>query len=257
MAVWTPFPHTGEYTFDAASVRKQWKRLHAGDQEPLPKDKKVLAAWVLFHNGHFQEAAEAGLKAGPAGTTVANKATCIYANYLEPNEKVKFGLFHEVAERAAKQAETEPDNANAYYWQAYALGRYTQCISVAKALAQGLGRKIKNAMETTIRLQPQHANAYIGLGAFHAEVIDKVGALIGNITYGVKKDTCLKLFQQGLELTPHSPVALLEYANAMVMLDGEDRIDDATRLYEQVASLQAQDARERLDIDMAQAELAS
>lgn len=257
MAVWTTFTHTDDYRFDTAGIKKHWERLHAGDQEPWPKDAKVLAAWVLFHSGRFQEAAEAGLKAGPAGTTVANKATCIYANYLEPHEKTKLNLFMQVAERAANQTSVEPDNANAYYWQGYALGRYSQGISVAKALAQGIGRKVKSALETSIRLQPRHADAHIGLGAFHAEVIDKVGALIGNMTYGAKKETSLKLFQQGLDLTPQSTVALIEYANALVMLEGDKRMEEATRLYEQVASAQAMDAMERLDINLAQAELAN
>ena len=51
------------YTYDAATLKKKWARLHAGDAEPLPKDDKVLAAWALFHAGEFQKATEAGLKA--------------------------------------------------------------------------------------------------------------------------------------------------------------------------------------------------
>ena len=70
MPKWTSFPHTGDYTFDAASAKKQWARLHTGDAEPLPKDAEVLKAWVLFHNGDFQKAAEAGLKAGGHGISV-------------------------------------------------------------------------------------------------------------------------------------------------------------------------------------------
>ena len=74
MAKWTAFPHAGDYTFDAASVKKSWARLHQGDCEPLPKDANVLQAWVLFHNGEFQKAYDAGLKTGGDGLTVANKA---------------------------------------------------------------------------------------------------------------------------------------------------------------------------------------
>ena len=103
MAKWTPFPHAGDYAFDAASVKKQWAKLHQGDCEPLPKDAAVLQAWVLFHNGDFQKAAEAGIKAGGDGITVANKATGIYANYLEAKEKSKLDLFMEVADRAEAQ----------------------------------------------------------------------------------------------------------------------------------------------------------
>ena len=255
MPKWTTFPHTGDYTFDAASAKKQWARLHTGDAEPLPKDAEVLKAWVLFHNGDFQKAAEAGLKAGGHGITVANKATAMYATYLEPKEKTKLDLFMEVAARAEAQAAETPDNAPAWYWHAYALGRYSQGISVAKALAQGLGGKVKESLEKTIQLAPRHADAHIALGAFHAEVIDKVGSLIGSMTYGVKKDTGLKLFQEALRLNPGSAIAMVEYANAMVMLDGDKKIKEATKLYEQAAAATPVDAMERLDVEMAKAEL--
>jgi tetratricopeptide (TPR) repeat protein len=256
MAPWTAFAHASDFPFDADSVMAQWALLHAGDQEPLPQDPKVLAAWVLFHQGAFQNAVEAGLQAGPAGITVANKATCIYANYLEPKERTRLDLFLQVAERAAAQAIAEPGNANAFYWQAYALGRYSQGISVAKALAQGLGGTVKSTLETAIRLQPNHADAHIALGAFHAEVIDKVGALIGSMTYGVKKDASLGLFQRALTLTPQSAIARIELANALVMLEGEDRVSEATGLYELAAASKPIDAMERLDVELAQTELA-
>ena len=55
-----------------------------------------------------------------------------------------------------------PDNCQALYWQAYALGRYSQGISVARALAQGLGGKVKGALERVIELQPHHADAHVG-----------------------------------------------------------------------------------------------
>ncbi|MGH8820868.1 MAG: tetratricopeptide repeat protein [Rhodoferax sp.] len=259
MAKWTAFPHAGDYEFDVAGVRKHWARLHAGDCEPLPADAKVLAAWVLFHNGEFQKAAEAGLKAAEAGhgagSTVANKATCIYANYLEKKEKARLDLFMEAAARAEAQATADPKNANAWYWQAYALGRYSQGISVAKALAQGLGGKVKAALEQTIKLQPKHADAHIALASFHAEVIDKVGTLIGGMTYGAKKDTGLKLFQQALKLNPGSAIAMIEYANGLVMLEGDKKMKEATQLYEQAAASKPLDAMERLDVELAKAEL--
>jgi tetratricopeptide (TPR) repeat protein len=255
MAKWTPFPHAGDYAFDAAAVKKQWARLHAGDAEPLPKEPEVLQAWALFHAGDFQKAAEAGLKAGGEGMTVANKATCIYANYLEKKEKAKLDLFMEVAQRAEAQAARDPKNPNAWYWQAYALGRYSQGISVAKALAQGLGGKVKEALERAIKLQPRHADAHIALGAFHAEVIDKVGTLIGGMTYGAKKDTGLKLFQEALKLNPGSAIGMIEYANGLVMLEGDRKMKEATRLYEQAAASTPADAMEHLDVGLALAEL--
>ena len=256
MAKWTAFPYdSADYSYDAAALKKHWARLHAGDAEPYPKDDKVLAAWALFHAGDFQKACEAGLKAGGAGITVANKAQSIYANYLEKSEKTKLAMFLEVAERAEAQQGSEPKNPNAHYWQAYALGRYSQGISVAKALAQGLGSRVRDALERVIALQPRHADAHIALGTFHAEVIDKVGALIGGMTYGARKEVGLRMFQEALRINLESALAMVEYAHALLMLEGDQRLQDATRLFRQAAAFAPLDAAERLDVEMARAEL--
>ena len=253
MAKWTAYPYD-LFDLDAAAVKKQWARLHAGDAEPLPKDAKVLEAWVLFHRGEFQKAFDAGLKAGGAGITVANKAQCIYANYLEKSEKTKLAMFQEAAARAEALQREEPKNANAYYYQAYALGRYSQGISVAKALTQGLGSKVKSALETSIKLSPKHADAHISLGTFHAEVIDKVGSLLGR-TQGADKATGLKMYQQALKLHPQSAIGMVEYANGLVMLEGEKKMKEAEKLYADAAACEPVDAMERLDVEMAKEEL--
>lgn len=255
MANWTAFPYAGAYVFDAARVKKNWGRLHAGDAEPLPQDIEVLRAWALFHSGEFQQAVEMGLQLGGAGLTVANKAACIYATYLEKKEKERLDLYMEVARRAEAQAAAEPHNVNAHYWRAYALGRYSQGISVAKGLAQGLGSTVKGSLENVIKLEPRHADAHIALGAFHAEVIDKVGSLIGGMTYGAKKDTGLQLFEQALKLNFESAIGMIEYANAMLMLEGDRMMLDATRLYQQAAKATPMDAMERLDVEMARMEM--
>lgn len=256
MGKWTAFPYAGDYAFDAARVQENWARLHVGDAEPLPQDAKVLQAWALFHSGEFQKAVDMGLKIGGDGLTVANKAACIYATYLEKKEETRLDLYLEVARRAEAQAQEYPQNVNAHYWQAYALGRYSQGISVAKALAQGLGSKVKGSLENVIKLQPRHADAHIALGAFHAEVIDKVGSLIGAMTYGARKDTGLRLFQEALKLNFESAIGMIEYANAMVMFEGDKMMTEATRLYQQAAAARPMDAMERLDVEMARVELA-
>jgi tetratricopeptide (TPR) repeat protein len=255
MAKWTAFPHDNTaYIYDAKSLKANWDRLHKGDAEPFPKDAAVQAAWIAFHAGDFQKAFDAGVKAGPAGYSVANKAQCIYANYLEKSESKKLEMFQEAAARAEAHQAAEPKNANAYYWQAYALGRYSQGISIVKALAQGLGAKVKGALETTIKLAPKHADAHIALGAFHAEVIDKVGGLLGK-TQGASKDTGLKMYKEAIKLNPDSAIAKIEYANGLVMLEGEKKLKEATALYEEAAACEPVDAMECLDVEMAKEEL--
>lgn len=242
------------FDYDAAALKTNWARLHAGDAEPYPKSAAVLEAWRLFHAGDFQGAMKAGLKAGGAGITVANKAQAIHATYLENSEAKKQKAFLEVAERAESQQAKEPDNANAWYFQAYALGRYSQSISIGEALAQGLGFKIKAALERAIELAPKHGDAHIALGAFHAEVIDKVGRLLAR-GQGADARTGLQLFETGVALMPHSAIAMIERANGMVMIEGEKRLAEAEALYKKAAACKPMDAMEQLDVDQAKAEL--
>lgn len=255
MAKWVPFPNAGEFAYTTATLKKQWARLHAGDCEPVPQTPPEWDAWVQFHNGEFQRAFELGLKAGGSGINAANKAACIYATYLEPKEKNRLDLFLEVAERAALLQREQPQQPNAWYWEAYALGRYSQGISVTRALAEGLGTRVRKALETTIKLASRHADAHLALAAFHAEVIDKLGALVGGMTYGARKDVGLRLYRTALNLNPHSAITMIEYANGLVMLEGEKRMAEASKLYEEAATCKPADAMERLDVEMAKAEL--
>lgn len=251
MGRWTVIAATGGFDFDNKSVTQHWARLHACDMEPLPSQPEFLEAWALFHSGHFEKAHHAGLGLGTAGSTVANKAACIYANQLAPDEGERLALYQAVSESAAAHALSEPSNPNAHFLLAYSLGRYGQSISVAKGLAQGLGSKIKTALETTLALQPLHADAHFALGTFHADIIDKVGPLIGSMTYGAKKEVSLHLFAQGFKLLPRSPTGLMDYAMALLMLEGEDRQDEATALYRYAAAQKPADAQEHLDIALA------
>lgn len=253
---WTAFSHPDKaYNYTAASLKKAWARLHAGDAEAFPKEAALVDAWIAFHAGEFEKAAKLGLEAGIDGYAVANKATAIYANYLEKSEKKKLALFQEVAERCEQQQHEQPKNPAGYYWHAYALGRYAQGISIVKALSQGIGNKVKQSLDMTVKLAPQHADAHIGLGTYHAEIIDKVGAMIGGLTYGAKKEEGLKAFKTALSLNPNSAIARIEYANGLVMLEGKKKMDEAVKLYEQAAACDAADAMERLDVELAKEEL--
>ena len=199
--------------------------------------------------------AGAGLKAGAAGLSVANKATNIYANYLEKAEKKKLDLFQEVAARCEAQQAADPKNPNAFYHYAYAIGRYGQGISVAKALAQGLGGKVRDALGQAIRLAPKHADAHIAYGAYQAEVIDKVGGIVAGVTYGAKKDSAVEHYEKAIKLNPDSAIARIEYANGLLLLFGKSKIAEAEKLYKEAAKIAPADAMERLDVEHAKSEL--
>jgi tetratricopeptide (TPR) repeat protein len=254
---WTAFAHPSKsFAYPGETLKKGWPKLHRGDCEPYPADAGAQEAWRLFHQGKFAEAVQEGLAAGGAGVTAANKAQAIYANGVEKKAAAQIALFEEVMKRAEAQARSEPKNANAHYLYAYAAGRYSQRISVVKALSQGYGGKIRAALEKALQLQPKHAEAHIALGAYHAEIIDKVGALVGGLTYGANAREGEKHFRKALELAPDSPIARIEMASGLVMMHGKKMVEEAGRLYAEAAQLDPRDAMEKLDVESAKAELA-
>ena len=252
---WTAFPHKDpSYSYPGAELKKNWERLHRGDCEPFPKDEAAQEAWRMFHAGMFEDACSTGSSVGGSAINAANKAASIYANYLEPSEARQIKIFEDVALRCESLQKGEPRNANAFYLHAYALGRYSQLVGVAKALAQGIAGKIKSSLETALKLQPKHADAHVAMGAYHAEIIGKVGTLVGGLTYGANREKSIEHYQTGLKLNPDSAIARIEYANGIVMLFGKSRVGDAEKLYAEAAQCKPADAMERLDVELAKEE---
>ena len=254
---WTKFPHADKgYVYEGPALKKQWDRLHRGDCEPFPKGEGLQEAWRHYHAGEFEPAVAAGLDAGVEGYSVANKAAAVYATYLEKSAAKKVKLLEEAMKRGEEAITARPKDPNAHYFYAMAAGRYSQEISIAKALAQGLGGRIKEALTQALKLQPKHADAHIALGAWHAEIIGKVGTMVGGLTYGAKKDAALEHFQKALKLNPDSAIARIEYANGLVTVFGKDKLKEAEKLYAEAAKQKPLDAMERLDVEAAKAELA-
>jgi tetratricopeptide (TPR) repeat protein len=65
----------------------------------------------------------------------------------------------------------------------------------------------------------------------------------------------VKHFAAALKIAPDSAIACIEYANSLVMLFGQARMDEAVKLYEKAAAATPLDAMERLDVELAKAEL--
>jgi tetratricopeptide (TPR) repeat protein len=253
---WVTFPHPSKaFAYSGDALRKSWEKLHRGDCEPFPKDSGAQEAWRLFHQGDFEGAVAKGLAAGGPGITAANKAEAIYANGVETREPARLAHLEEVMRRAEAQAAAEPKNPNAHYLFAYAAGRYSQRISVVKALAQGYGGRIRAALEKALALAPRHADAHIAMGMFHAEILDKVGALVGGVTYGAKREKGEDHLRRALALNPDSPIAHVEAANGLVMLHGKKALDEAGTLYARAAAMKPRDAMEKLDVEAAKAEM--
>ncbi|MCR6627931.1 MAG: hypothetical protein NVV67_17240 [Pseudoxanthomonas sp.] len=276
---WAPFPHDAKaYAYAGDALKKAWPTLHAGDQEPYPDEKRAKAliaaagkaakgiepadlaqrlqdAWRAFHRGDFQAAYEAGEALGPLGASVAVKAMGIHATYLVEDEAEQLKRFEQAAKLAEAAIKALPDEANSHYRHAFALGRYSQGLSIAKALKQGIAGKVRAALDATLEREPKHAEAHTALALYHAEIIDKIGAMIGGLTYGAKASEAESHIKTALKLTPDSPIAHVEYANVLLLLHGDKKEDAAASSFEKAGKLKPRDAMEALDAAHANAQI--
>ena len=282
MTRWNSFPHNNsDYLYEGQRLRDSWPDLHRGDCVEFPDadwvertleqapeaapddfdgDYDALAtiiedAWRCFHSGDFQKAVSLSEQCGQLAHAPANKTAGVYATYLEPDEAKQQACYLAAIERAESAIESLPDDPNSHYFHAFNLGRYSQSISIIKALSQGIGGKIQTSLQNALELQPDHAEAHTALGMYHAEIINKVGKMLGKVTYGASAAKAIEHFDLALELTPNAPIAHIEYGNGLYLLYEDDRIDDVTDLYVKAAEFEPMDAMEKLDIDAALAEL--
>lgn len=276
---WAPFPHDAKaYAYAGDALKKAWPALHAGDQEPYPDEKRAKAliaaagkaakgitaddlaqqlqdAWRAFHRGDFQAAYETGEALGPLGASVAVKALGIHATYLVDDEVEQLKRFEQAAKLAEAAIKALPDEANSHYRHAFALGRYSQGLSIAKALKQGIAGKVRTSLDATLELAPKHAEAHTALALYHAEIIGKIGAMIGGLTYGAKASEAESHIKTALKLTPDSPIAHVEHANVLLLLHGDKKEDAAAAAYEKAGKLKPRDAMEALDAAHANAQI--
>ena len=277
---WAAFPHDAKgFAYSGEALKKAWPKLHAGDLEPFPDSKRaaallaaagktapkgldaetlatgLLEAWRAFHRGDFKIAFDAGQALGPLGASVAVKALGIHATYLVDDDAERLKRFEQAASIAEAATRALPDEANSHYRHAFALGRYSQGLSIAKALKAGIAGKVRNALEATLERAPRHAEAHTAMALYHAEIIGKVGAVIGGLTYGAKAVEAEKHIAAALKLTPDSPIAHIEHGNVLMLLHGDRKEDAAAGEYEKAAKLKPLDAMEALDAAYAASQL--
>jgi quercetin dioxygenase-like cupin family protein len=113
---------------------------------------------------------------------------------------------------------------------------------------------VKQALEKTIALAPEHADAQIALGSFHAAVIGHGGRLMTHLQ-GADTATGARMYPRALKLDPASVIARLEAARGLVILEAEARRQVARNLLASAAAAAPRDAMERLDVEAARAEL--
>jgi hypothetical protein len=172
----------------------------------------------------------------------------IHTTYLVDDEKTKLARFEAVAKLAEDAVEALPKEANAHYFRAFGWGRYSQLISVTKALSQGIAGRVKESLDQTLKLAPKHAEAHLALAVYHAEIVSKVGGMIAGLTYGAKASTAEELIAKAQKLAPDSPVVHLEHGNVLLLLKGRNSEDAAVNAYLKATRMKPVEAMQALDV---------
>ncbi len=257
------------------ALAERWTRLHHTDREPWPDEKRIAslarrnagfaqsvdglggpaalakqlqAAWRAFHAGDFPAAIKLGSELGALGATAANRAAAVQSLYSSLSDAQLLKSLEDAGKRGEAAVKQLPQDANAHYMLALVLGRYSQRISILKALAEGLGGRVRAHLEKTLELEPHHAEAHVALGLFHAEIINKLGALAAGLTYNVSGKEAIEHFNQASRLAPASAIVCMEHAHGLRLLDPDRYSSEADSLFERAAACKPLDAMERLDV---------
>ena len=281
MTDWKVFPYDNSgFRFEDETLEELWPRLHLGDTVAFPDESwlreqleytpsaapadfdgdldglagDIRTAWRHYHSGEFEQAVALSGKCGALAHACANKATGIHASYLQTGDHQQTS-FLQAIERAERAIDLLPEDSNSHYFRAFNLGRYGQSISIVEALKRGMAGKIHESLEDTLAIEPDHAEAHTAMGMYHAEIINKVGKMIGGMTYGASAKKAMEHFEAALELTPEAPIAHIEFGNGLYLLFGDRKLDEVTDLYIRASEMEPLDAMEKLDIEAALSEL--
>jgi len=244
-------------TFAGADLSRHWKELHAGDREPWPRKPELQEAWRAFHSGDFQTAIKLGSEAGACGAAVANKAAAVQTLYSKQSAARILQILQAAITRGEQAVHELPDHPSTHYTLALVLGRYSQRISILKALGEGLAGKVRSHLERTLELEPDHAEAHVALGMYHAEIINKLGSLAAGLTYNASATKAIEHFREASRLAPSSPIVQLEHAHGLLLLDAQAHQAEAHALFARAADRKPRDAMEAQDVAYAKHDLAA
>jgi len=201
----------------------------------------LAGAAELLAKGQFAAAYTEAERAGDWVT--AARAASFYAIYQAKDKRAKEAWFQK-AEAAAKRAiQQDPENHEAHFELARALGRLAQYRGILQSLS--LAAAVRDHLNQALKLRPDYASAMVALALWHLELSQKgVGWL-----YGADGGKVIPLFERAIELEPERIIHRYEYARALFRLGKKQ---EALQQLELALALPPQDARDEYVLEEAQ-----
>ncbi|MFW6415680.1 MAG: hypothetical protein ACOCZ2_05110, partial [Thermodesulfobacteriota bacterium] len=269
-----------EFDFSGDKLKQKWSELHF-DQEPYPSTENIKEmfeknpgykeimedfdgnyeeiaqniqqAWRYYHRGEFEKAYHLGNKYYPIGAYVAGRARAVHDFYLVQEQEEKVERFKKHMEKVQELLEEDieilghkPKNHNVYFGIAYVIARQAQMSSIISALKHGSGGKIQKYLDRCLENEPDHCEAILTKAACNAEIINKVGSVIGGLTYDVSEEKAKKYYNRVIDNCPGLINGYVEKAYGLLALDREEFREEAIKCLRKARSMQPDDAWERL-----------
>ena len=206
----------------------------------------IEAARAAFDEGRFVEAAElAEALRTSQGYALAAESLAIYGYYVAAQDE-QSALFQRAIQAAEEAIRLAPANPEAHFQSAHAMGRDGQNAGVMEALNKGYARRIRQANEEALRLDPELAGAYLSLAAWHVEIVNKMGRLVAGMTYRASRREALEHYDRALELAPDEIVVFWEYANGLLLLNRNRNREQARDLLSRGLEIPPGNAHDRI-----------
>lgn len=254
------------HDFSGEALKQQWPALHHSDQAPWPDHDSVALwlgqngypeadylvqalreAWRDYHAGRFESAWRRGTELGPPGAYVASRALGVHTMHLADSDQQRELWKYNLDTLRELDRDNQLLTPNMNLALVYVAARYAQNIGIFQAMRQRSPNVLRERLEAVLEAVPDHPEAHLGLGGFHAELIGRLGATLARLGYGARAESARHHYQRALELAPESILIHVEYAHGVLMMDRDGARNKAAALLETALELTPVDAAGHLE----------
>lgn len=221
------------------------KALLDNNSEPLAEAMQEL--WRLHYQGQYKESYQLGMQLSAAGAVPAIYSKLMYATFMVTDPTEKLAMFRDAAAQSEALLPMTPEYDFAEFGLLYARVRILERLNTPAALATGFLGSTQTSLRKFVERNPQNSLYPTTLGGIQAGVVERVGSMIGRVTYGATATRTIDRFEQALSLEDKLPVIYNEYIVALSRISAKKHQDRIQSLASKCATLTPYSAEEALN----------
>lgn len=214
-----------------------------------PHLAEIRDVWQLHFEGKFEQAYNKGRTLGPLGIMPALQSKLMHTHFLVKDKEEKIRLFQEANAEIEKYNAVVPNHPFVVFGQTYARARLLQLLSATKAQSTGYIKSSINTLKALGKTYPSRGIYALTHGGVYAGIVEKVGSVLGSITFGASETKAIKLLDKGMANSAKQPVVYYEYAIALASMNKKKHADKIKNLLNTCLTLTPINAEEALNQD--------